>query len=172
MRIRNMITILGLILVVGVISGVSQTEPPMPPGPPPQRDVLAQLKSALQNAGAPTLTSEQESAILALIRQFREAHQPPAAPPQPDAQADENAQREADLTAFTGNALNILKSDGTQVNALVAGLGESGLEKLIRSLAVGPGRFGRRGRFGRQGGPGGPGGPDGPPGDFRPPVEQ
>lgn len=171
MRIRVMISVLGMMMTVGVIAGMAQTDPTMPPGPPPQRDALAQLKGALQTAGAPALTTEQESSIMNLIRQFREAHRPPQEPPQvapqPDVQADEIAKREAEIAAFASNALKMLNSD--QVAALNANLGEGGLEKLIRSLAGGPGRFGRRG--GPGGGPGGPGGRGGF-GGPRPPMAE
>jgi hypothetical protein len=176
MRIRVLIFVLGLMMTVGVIAGMAQTDPKMPPGPPPQRDALAQLKGALQNAGAPALTSEQESSIMGLIQQFREAHRPPQEPPQvapqPDIQSDEIAKLEAEITAFAGSVLNILQFDSAQVTAINANLGKGGLEKLIRSLAGGPGRFGRRGGPG-----GGPGGPDGfgGPGGFggpRPPMAE
>jgi hypothetical protein len=169
MKIRNLVVIVGLMLTIGVISGMAQTRPQ---GPPQQRDALARLKGALQTEGAPALSTEQESALLALMKQFREAHQPPQAPPQvapqPDAQADEIAKREAEITAFTGSVLNILKSNSIQVNALNASLGEGGLEKLIRSLAGSPGRFGRRGGPGGPDGFGGPGGFGGP----RPPMAE
>ena len=152
MKIRIMIGVLGIMLLVGGISGMAQTTAPK--GPPPKMNFLAPLKSALQSAGAPALTTDQETAIQALIKQFREAHRPPATPPQDDASmADVIAEREADLPAFVSSVLTILTSNSTQASALVAKLGEDGLDKLLRRLAGGPG------------GRGGRGGPDGPPPD-------
>jgi hypothetical protein len=155
MKIRVLIAVLGLVFTICAVAAMAQSSQPQPPGPP--RDILGRLKSALQTAGAPTLTTEQESSILDMIQKFREAHRPPQGPP-PDQgvepSADQMAQARADRTAFAESVLNVLKGD--QLSALVASLGEDGIGKLLSSLA-GPGR-GPHGGPGR-GGPGFPGGP-------------
>jgi hypothetical protein len=161
MKIRTMIVAFGMALLFGAVSLMSQTDQPQ--GPPPPRDALGQLKDALKNAGAAALTTDQETAIQALIKQFREAHRPPSTPPQTgEDMTAVRAQHEADLAAFASSVLNVLTSDA-QTSVLTAKLGEDGLNKLIRRLAGGPGG---------PGGPGRRGGPDGPPPDGPPPAEQ
>jgi hypothetical protein len=169
--------IIGLALTIGALSAIaqSQKQPPMqPPG------ALAQLNEALQASGASALSSTQEAAIQALIKEFRETHRnPPEASLQSvraayerailsgdsaavatQAQAIANAQaagilhREIDAAAFAMNAINILKADSAQYGLLIAKLGESGLVRLVLNLAGGQGG-------GPRGGPGGPGGPGG-----------
>jgi hypothetical protein len=170
MKIRVSIAVLGWALTICALAGMPQTPKAKPSGAP--GDVLGRLKSAFQTAGAP-LTSEQETSILNLIQKFREAHQPPLPPkenPGVEPAADQIGQHEADMSAFETSVLGVLTA--SQSSALVASLGEEGVERLLRGLAGGPGRFGPgRGGPGR-GGPGfpggresfgGPGGPGGPP---------
>jgi hypothetical protein len=174
---RLLIQILALALVAGAQSAMAQSQQRPPMQPP---DALAQLKEALQASGASALSSAQESAIQALIKEFREAHKKaPEASLQSERAAYDSAilsgdraaivtqaqiianaqaaglmQQEIDTAAFAINALNILKADATQYNALVAKLTENGLLRLVLNLAGGPGG-------GPRGGPGGPGGPGG-----------
>jgi hypothetical protein len=171
------IMIIALALTIGALSAMAQSK--QPPQRPP--DGLVQLKEALQSAGAAALTSTQESAIQALVKEFREAHRnPPDASLESarkayesailsgdsasvatqaqiiaNAQAANSVQREIDSAAFAINVLNILKADSTQYSALTAKLTDSGLLRLILNLAGGPGG-------GMRGGPGGPGGFGGP----------
>jgi hypothetical protein len=173
-----LIPILALGLMIGVHQGMSQ-------GQPPVRPPTAQINRALQAAGSSPLSSTQEQSILALVKAFRDAHQP-----QPDAsiqsaraayesailngnsagaasqaqaiasaQAAEILQRERDSADFAIGVLSILKSDSAQYNGLKTALGETGVVRLALELAGRPGG-GPRGR-----GPGGRGGPGGPPPD-------
>jgi hypothetical protein len=145
--------------------GISQMEP-KPPYP------MAQLKNALETAGAPALTSSQETAIQALLTDFRKAHRAPrksatqtaraayetailngdlsAAAAQAEtigvAEAADIVQRETDAAALAINLLSILKADAEQYNALIAKMGSSGVVRLALGIAGGP-----------RGGPGGPG---------------
>jgi hypothetical protein len=173
--------IFALALTIGALSAMAQSPKPPPMQPP---DALAQLKEALQASGASALSSTQEAAIQALIKEFREAHKnAPDASLQSaraayesailsgdsaailkqaqiiaDAQTAGLVQREIDTAAFAINMLNILKADSTQFNVLIAKLGENGLVRLVLNLAGGQGG-GLRGGPGGFGGPGGPGGP-------------
>jgi hypothetical protein len=150
---------------------MAQTE--MPP-----RDNLAGLKNALEIAGAPALSSTQESSLTALIAEFRSAHKPPqntalqtartayenailsgdsaTAASQAvvigNTQSVEMVQRESDAAVFAINVVNILKTQSGQLDALISKMGSSGAVRLLMNLVGGPGGPGR-------GGPGGPGGP-------------
>jgi Spy/CpxP family protein refolding chaperone len=147
-------------------------------GGPGMRDALAPLKHALSDAGAPALTSTQETQLNALITAFRSAHQPQADTVLQSAQRayeaailngdNASAQAQADIIANeTANisrtnlkdrakleidALNVLKSNDDQVGFLLKRIGSSGLAHLLGSLAgaggPGPGGF--------RPGPGGP----------------
>lgn len=150
----------------------------------PTRDPLAQLKRAITDANAPTLTGTQETAITALITAYRDA--------QPD---DEDAVLEAAHDAFDAailaNKLNDAKAQATIIANRMAVLNKARLDGqakfaidvlailgnggqlaplntkftadrvlgMVKSLAGG-------GFGGRGGGPGGPGG--GPGGGGRP----
>lgn len=145
----------------------------------PQFDPLMRLKHALQSANASALSSAQEDQLKALIQQARESH--PGAPDSAleaahtalesaifagnQAAADAQAAIIANLssvmmsnrlkghTAFTIQAINVLKANQAQLDALVQKIGSSGVVQLMGSLVGGgPGGFG---------GPGGPGGPGG-----------
>jgi Spy/CpxP family protein refolding chaperone len=136
---------------------------------------LAFLKQALSKAGAPALSSDQETALNTAITNFRSANKPAAQ------NADEKAARDAYANAIlTGNgdtaigaadnlaallsarqktmleaqanfeiqALSVLTSD--QVAALQNSIGNQGILRVLDSLAgPGGGRFGR----GMMGGP-------------------
>ena len=136
------------------------------------RDPLAHLKNALQEAGAPALTSAQETALDALITAFRSAHQTPPTPGtavqsaraaydnailnQDNAgaaaqaaiiandQAANSLQRQTELANFGIEVIKVLKSSGDQVTPLVTRFGTGGAVRLVLSLAGGPG-FGRGG---------------------------
>lgn len=146
----------------------------------PQFDPLMRLKQALQSANAAALTTAQEDQLKALIQQARDAH--PGAPDPAleaahdaleaaifagnQAAADAQAAIIANLssammsnrlkghTAFTIQAINVLKANQAQLDALVQKIGSSGVVQLMGSL-VGGG-------FGGPGGSGGPGGQGGP----------
>ncbi|MFN0107974.1 MAG: hypothetical protein ACKVZH_03900 [Blastocatellia bacterium] len=145
----------------------------------PQFDPLMRLKQALQSANAAALSTAQEDQLKALIQQARDAH--PGAPDPAleaaqdaleaaiyagnQAAADAQAAIIVNLTstmmgnrlkghsAFTIQAINVLKANQAQLDALVQKIGSSGVVKLMGSL-VGGG-------FGGPGGPGGQGGPGG-----------
>jgi hypothetical protein len=156
----------------------------------PQFDALARLKHALQSANAPALSAAQEDQLKALIQQVRDARE--AVTPDPALEAaheayqaaifagDQNAANTqagiiANLTAaitsnrmksqstFAIQAINVLKSNQAQVDALVQKVGASGVVHLMSSLVGGgPGGFGGPGRRGGPGGQGKPGGTGGP----------
>jgi hypothetical protein len=156
------------------------------------------LKHALEEAGAPALSSAQEAQLTDLIKAYRQAQsqdQPPDAvqaahraydaailsgnlsAAQSQAAIIANAQAtatNAHLQAqakFEIDALNVLKANANQVNALLQRFGTAGLTGILRGLAGGPGGGGPGGRGG-PGGPGvqgGPGGGPGGPGGFGPP---
>jgi hypothetical protein len=142
-----------------------------------QRDPLAGLKRAITRANAPALTTQQETALTALITAYRDAQ-----PDEPDAQLE--AARDAfDAAILAGNAtaaataaqtiatrsaaLTLAKlqaqaafelavrnnlNTGGQLTPLTTALGNEGVLRLLDSLAGGHG-------FGGPGGPvGGPGG--------------
>lgn len=172
-----LIPILVFGLMIGIRQGMSQGQQ-QPPMPPP----VTQLNNALQAAGASALSSAQEESILALIKAFRDAHQPqPNAAVQSARAAYESAilngdsataasqaqiiagaqtadilQRETAAAVFAINVLSILKTDSAQFSALKTTLGERGLVRLVLDLEGRPGGGPGQGR-GR--GPGGsPGG--------------
>ncbi len=147
----------------------------------PNPDLLGPLKNALQAAGAPALTPDQETGIKNLIANFRAANRP--VPPDGNAQADRLKYDEAILTgdtaavsaqiskmanhqfsqisarmnaeaAFTMAVAQVLTAD--QVNLLQKRMGSGGLVGMLQSLAGGPGGPGRgagRGGMGRGQGP-------------------
>ena len=130
------------------------------------RDPLAGLKRALASAGAPALTSAQESELNALITARRAAleGQTPSTVLQTaqlaynDAILASNlaaAQAQADLIAneqagiartalkdsakFQIDVLNVLKSNGAQYSLLLGRLGTQGVSRLLASLSPGGG---------------------------------
>ena len=140
----------------------------------PNPDLLRPLKNALQAAGAPEFTTDQETSIKNLITNFRAANRP--VQPDGNVQADRLKYDEAILTgntaavsaqinnmvsrqvsqigarmnaeaAFTMAVVQALTAD--QVNLLQKRMGSGGLVGMLQSLAGGPGGPGR--------GPGGPG---------------
>jgi len=147
----------------------------------PARDDLAGLKNALAIAGASALTSTQESSITTLIAEFRSTHKPSQNTALQTArtayenailgsdsataasqavvigniQSAEMVKRESDAAVFAINAVNILKTQSGQLDALITQMGSSGTVRLLLGLGGGPGGPGR-------GGPGGPGGQGAP----------
>ena len=146
---------------------------------------LRGLKHALETAGAPALSSQQEEQLKTLIQQFHDSRK--AQTPDPGfgearkaydaailsgdvAAATAAAQTLSNLMAthsaenlkaeagFQIQALAVIKSNQQQYDALVQKFGNSGLVRLLGGLAVGP--------FGRPGGPSGPSGPGGRTGGF------
>jgi hypothetical protein len=149
----------------GVVAANAQTARPTP-------DSLRGLKRALETAGAPALSTQQEEQLKALIQQFRESRKSQ----EPDAAlgaarkayheailagdaaaANAQAQTIANLVATDSSeslkaesslaiqALAIIKSNSQQFDALVQKFGNSGVSRLMSSLP-------RAGRIGR--GPG------------------
>lgn len=172
----------GALLLCLLALGVS-AQPPQRP----QFDPLRGLKHALEEAGAPALSTQQEEQLKTLIQQFRDAR----GNQQPDANlraaqqaydaailagntAAANQQAQAIATALAAHTaerlqadaafkiqvLNVIKSNQQQYNALVQKFGTTGVVRLLGSLAGGPGGFGGPGGPGH--GPGRFGGPGGP----------
>ena len=156
----------------------------------PQFDPLGRLKQALQAASAQALSSAQEEQLTALIQQARDAHK--SATPDPafkaardafdaailagdQAAAATQAGILANLTAaatsdrlkeqagYTIQALNVLKTNQAQIDALTQKFGATGVVHLLGSLFGGGPGFGGPGGPDGPGGPGGPGRPGGPP---------
>jgi hypothetical protein len=158
-------SMLAVALLIGIGSAWSQTATTT-------RDPLRQLKNALQNAGAPALTTSQETQLTALLTSFRTANRPTA----PDAtvqsarrdyqdavvagdaaaasknaailltnMADQAAARMKAQTDFTIAAINILRTNGDQLSILAKQVGNAGVVRLVDSLiGGGPGvGFGR-----------------------------
>lgn len=151
----------------------------------PEPDPLQRLRHALQLANAPALTTAQEDQLKTLIQQARDARpdEPDSALQAAhaalesaifagnQAAADAQATIIAGLTsamvnnrvkghsAFTIQAINVLRGNQGQLEALVQKIGSSGVVNLMGSLiGGGPGGFGAPGGpgGGRQGGFGGP----------------
>jgi hypothetical protein len=167
---RMLIPALALGLASGVPFVLAQPDMPM-------RAPLAHLKTALQNAGAQELTTEQENSIEALITEFRNSHQravqseevknasaayedailrgdSAAAASQAEilgrAQAAAMVQRESDAASFAINVINILRADPGQADALITQMGTRGFVRMILNLVGGPGRPGGLGPRGRR----------------------
>ena len=146
----------------------------------PQFDPLGRLNHALQSATAPALSAAQEDQLKALIQQAREAHKSITADPAVKAARDAfdaailagdqgaanaqagilanlmataNSNRMKDQANYTIQALNVLKTNQAQIDALTQKFEAAGVVHLLGSLFGGPGR---------PGGPGGPRGPGGP----------
>src|SRR5205085_3870915 len=138
------------------------------PQGPPERDPLTMLKHALTEAGAPALGTQQEQQLTQLIEAFRDAR--PDGPGETLAaahraydsaiiagnlsaanaqaaiiaqqiSADANAHLQAEAK-FKIDALNVLKTNASQIAALTQQFGTEGLSHLLNSLAGGLGRPG------------------------------
>ena len=149
----------------GVVAANAQTAWPAP-------DSLRGLKRALEVAGAPALSTQQEEQLRTLVQQFRESRKSQ----EPDgalgaarkayheailagdaAAANAQAQTIANLVATHSSenlkaesslaiqALAIIKSNPQQFDALVQKFGNSGVSRLMGSLPR-AGRFGAMGR--------------------------
>ncbi len=187
LKLKASLFIIALVCLSGVIINAQ-------PQRRPEHDPLQRLKHALQLANAPALTTAQEDQLKALIQQARDARPDapdPALAAAHDAleaaiftgnQAAADAQvaiianltsammnnRLKGHTAFTIQAINVLRGNQGQLDALVQKIGSSGVVKLMGSLVGGgPGGFGGPGGPGGGGRPGGFGGPAGQ-GDGRP----
>jgi len=141
------------------------------PGIAPPMDPLARFKGALNRAGV-SLTADQEANIVTLVEDFRASHRPlapndalqtarsayetailngdsAAASAQAvvigNARAAEMINRETDVASFGINILSILRADAAQFDKLVSTIGQSGVVRLVLSLAGGPGGPGRPG---------------------------
>src|SRR5262245_53911587 len=166
-------TIAGIVLLLSftVILPTALAQRPGGPQPP---DVLAGLKHALEEAGAPALSSAQETQLEDLIKAYRQAqsqNQPPDAVQAAHRAYDaailagnlSAAQSQATIIAsaiasatsarlqaqakFEIDVLGVLKTNANQINALLQRFGTAGLTGILNGLAGGP-----------PGGPGGPGG--------------
>jgi Spy/CpxP family protein refolding chaperone len=195
-RWRNVagVVLLTMLVVVSLASAAAQR----PTGPPQPPDVLAGLKHALEEAGAPALTAAQEDQLKDLLTAFRQAQrqQEPSetlqaahraydaailagnlAAAQAQAAIIANAQAAAGNTRLQAKAklqidvLNVLKTNANQVALLQQRFGSAGLTRLLAAVAGGGPRRGPGGPggLGRPGGPGGPGGPGRPGGPDGPP---
>ena len=183
-------TIAGIVLLLSFAIILPTTLAQRPGGPPQPPDVLAGLKHALEEAGAPALSSAQETQLEDLIKAFRQAQSQSG--PSDAVQAAHHAydaailagnlsaaQAQATIIAnalasatgarlqaqakFEIDALNVLKTNPNQINALLQRVGSAGLGGILKGLAGGgPGGPGGRGGPGGPGGPGGRGGPGGP----------
>jgi len=191
-------TIAGIVLLLSFAVSLPTTLAQRPGGPQPP-DVLAGLKHALEEAGAPALSSAQETQLEDLIKAFRQSQSQNG--PSDAVQAAHHAydaailagnlsaaQSQATIIAnalssatsarlqaqakFEIDALNVLKTNANQINALLQRVGSAGLTGILSGLAGGgPGGPGGRGGPRGPGGPGlrgGPGGPGGPAGGGRP----
>ncbi|MDX2043706.1 MAG: hypothetical protein SF097_20990 [Acidobacteriota bacterium] len=179
-----LMAVLTLFVVAGLLQ-VSFAQRPGGGGPPAgvQPDVLAGLKHALEDAGAPDLSTQQEEQLKALITQARNA-----GGPSQDNDAVMQARKAYEAAILAGNmsaantaaqtmasaiaagmtqglqakasfdvqVLAILKSNQQQFNALTARFGSKGVFHLVDSLIGGPG-------VGRPFGAGNPNGQGGPP---------
>lgn len=166
----NIKTLLIPVLTFGLMCGASTA---LAQQERPRMDPLAMLERALTAAGAPELSSEQETEIRALITEFRDAHPRPVqnadipdarkayeeailsgdsvgAASQAEAIAKERldhmVQRQADAAVFAVSTIGIL--DSGQVDALTTQMGTRGFVRLILSLANRPGGLGLMGRQG------------------------
>ncbi len=126
------------------------------------------LINALSEAGATTLSTDQQTAITSLITTFRQSQTPPAATASSARTAYEtaiiagnkeaalaqvstlssevaaaNAARLSSVAAFSISVLKVL--DTSQISLLVKQFGTNGVVRLIESLAGGPGMGGGRG---------------------------
>ncbi len=164
-----MVVIFSLLCLLAPAVVLAQT------GGPGMRDALAPLKHALSDAGAPALTSNQETQLNALITAYRSARQPQVNTTLESAERayeasilngdNASAQAQADIIAnetanvsrtnlknrakFEIDVLNVLKTNDDQIGLLSKRIGTAGLSHLLASLAGrGPGGF--------RPGPGGP----------------
>jgi len=181
--IAPLLSVLLLCLVAANFLTARAQQPP----PRPEPDPLMPLKHALEDAGAPALTSQQEDQLKTLVKNLRDARRSQA----PD-DALRTAHRAYDQAILAGNAaaaqaqattianqiaahtsahlqaeatfkinvLNILKTNDNQVGLLQQRFGTAGLSHLLGALAGGEGGPG----------PGGPGGPEGGPGSGHGPA--
>jgi hypothetical protein len=160
--IRLLLPVLALGLVSGCAAALAQSDTQ-------SFDPLTGLKNALQDAGAPALTSAQETSINALLTAFRSAHQKlsPSTAVQTaqaayedailsgnsgaaasqatilgSAQASDMVQRQSDAAVLAIGIINILKTESGQLPALITKFGSSGVVRLVLRLAGGPGGFG------------------------------
>jgi hypothetical protein len=168
------------ILAAGFICGATtaKAQPEMP-----EMNPLAPLNHALRAAGTSELTSEQESEIVALILEFRDAHQRPvedadmpnarkayegailsgdstAAASQAEVIAQKQlgnlVRRQKDAAAFAISVVGILSADSGQADALITQMGTGGFVRLVLGLVDrpgGPGPLGMGGGPHRKPGP-------------------
>lgn len=185
-RWRNVagVVLLTMLVAAGLVSAAAQR----PGGPQQPPDVLAGLKHALEEAGAPALSTAQEDQLKDLITAFRQAQRQ-----QEPSEALQAAHRAYDAAILAGNlavaqaqatiianaqaaaanarlqahaklqidVLNVLKTNANQVALLQQRFGSAGLTHLLAAVAGGGPRRG-------PGGPGGPGRPTGPGSPGRP----
>lgn len=180
MKIQFAVCMLALVSVILGAAHLAQAQDgPRRRGPGDGPQPFGAIKRALEEAGAPALSADQESQLAEIARAFHESL------PKPDeslrdahaaldnavlagdtgaAQAAANAlaglqssQLSARLSAEAAariQVLNVLKANDAQVTALVQRFGNEGLARLLGSVFGGP--AGPR-RVGPGLGPGGPG---------------
>jgi hypothetical protein len=71
-RLLRSIGVVLSILIASIGFAIAQG-PGQPPGPPRPFDHLAGLRHALEDAGAPALSTEQESTLIAIGKSFRDS---------------------------------------------------------------------------------------------------
>ncbi len=153
-------------LLTGLLLGILAPEgwPGWAQQPPRPRDPLRALRVALQEAGAPGLTGQQEDALRSLLVTFRFSRRPlqetraavqaahrayddaivagdsATAKAQATTIANESAvligTNLQDEADFMVGVINVLKQNDDQLNLLVKRLGTNGVVRVLRALLV------------------------------------
>ena len=170
----NLLLSVVVVFSLAVLPALAQQAPAAAGGPgqrvlaplAPQPYPLARLRNALQQAGAPALTTDEETQIKTLVTNFRTANKPEA-----PSTALQSAHREYDNAILNGdspaataqatiivnnqtaNALARMKAranfgiavikllrDNKQADLLLKWMGSNGLVQLAMSLIEGPAR--------------------------------
>ena len=159
-----------LVLVLAAVPAWAQGPRRGPGGDTTTFDPLNRLKQALSTAGAPALTSAQETRINTLITNFRNAHPRPTPSATLDTARSEydkavinadigaaaiqagiiasemsaaSTARLKDEATFAIDVVKELRTNGDQVGALTKSIGTTGTARLILGLAGGMGGPGR-----------------------------
>jgi hypothetical protein len=166
---RNIKQLLISFLALGLICGAATV---LAQRQKPRMNPLGPLNHALVAAGAPELSSAQQSDIEALILEFRNSHQRPSrdtdiqnarlayenailkgdiadaasqAALLANAQQNAMVQRDTDAAVFAINVIGILNTDSGQAEALIAQTGATAFVRMVLGLVDRPGGPGPRG---------------------------
>ncbi len=160
-RVRLILAVSCLLLTIGSPLWAQGRRMQAQAGSASQRDPLAFLTRAIQNAGAPALTTAQQQQLQSLIQSYQAARQAVGSDP-----GVQSAQQSLDDAILSGNAANVSKAADTlagalaplqlknlevqanfevqalavlqpQVAALVQKDGNAGLLRILRSLSGG-----------------------------------